>query len=70
MTMPPHQQRVVEERHELCARLEKLIAFIATPMFGGLDPAERARMRDQAATMTRLAEILSSRIGAFAPSKP
>jgi hypothetical protein len=66
MTLAPHQQRVVDERTEVSVRLEKLIAFITTNTFAAsVAPAEKARMRRQAAVMCEYVEILSARIAAF-----
>lgn len=64
-TLAPHQQRVVDERIETSGRLERLVAFIGTDMFAGLDVAEKSRMRRQAAVMTELVEILGARVAAF-----
>ena len=67
-TMQPHQQRVVDEKAELDERLAKLVAFTKTPIFEGLDIAERDRLDQQAATMTMYSDILGDRIAAFAPA--
>lgn len=66
-TMQPHQQRVVDERAELDDKYAKLVTFIGLPKFGSLDPAERDRLRAQAAAMQAYSEILEQRIDAFAP---
>jgi len=69
--LAPHQQRVVAERDELADRLAKLMAFFGTPMFAGLDAAERIRMRTQAHHMGGYLSILGDRIEAFtAPAGP
>jgi len=67
-TTQPHQQRVVDEKAELDERLAKLVAFTKTPIFGGLDSAERDRLGQQAATMAMYSDILGDRIAAFAPA--
>lgn len=67
-TMQPHQQRVVDEKAELDAKIEKLTAFARTPIFAGLDSAERDRLSRQAAAMTSYSCILHDRIAAFAPA--
>jgi hypothetical protein len=67
-TMQPHQQRVVDEKAELDERLEKLVAFSKTPVFAGLDSAERNRLSKQAEAMTMYSHILFDRIAAFAPA--
>jgi len=65
--MPPHQQRVVDEKAELDGRLAKLEAFFDTPIFAGLDPAEQQRLHDQAVAMHEYANILADRVEAFVP---
>lgn len=71
-TLAPHQQRVVDERAELSDRLSKLLGFFHTPIFAGLDAAERTRLRNQARFMDGYAAVLEERIAAFseAPSAP
>lgn len=65
-TFAPHEQRVIDERTEVSARLEKLLAFITSPMFTtNVGADEKARMRRQAAVMTEYVEILGARIAAF-----
>lgn len=64
-TLAPHQQRVVDERDELADRLSKLTAFFATPIFAGLDVAERMRLRTQAHHMGGYLAVLGSRVEAF-----
>lgn len=66
--LAPHQQRVVDEKAELDERLEKLVAFTKTPIFAGLDSAERNRLDKQAEAMTMYSYILFDRIAAFAPA--
>lgn len=63
--MQPHQERVVTEKRELDDRLEKLRAFIETPVFAGLDPAEKGRLWQQVGVMQWYSEILGARIAAF-----
>lgn len=64
-TLAPHQQRVVDERAELSDRLSKLLCFFQTPIFAGLDAAERTRLRNQARFMDGYAAVLEERIAAF-----
>lgn len=64
-TVPPHQQRVMAERHDLDDKLSKLAAFINTAQFSTLPGAEQARMRTQAVAMRTYSEILAERIAAF-----
>ena len=63
--LPPHQQRVVEEKAALSEKLEKLLAFFQSPIFAGLSEAERARLRNQARFMDGYAAVLEERIAAF-----
>jgi hypothetical protein len=63
--MKPHQQRVVEEKAELDAKMEKLGAFLGTPAYAGLSEAERSRLRSQALFMVGYSVILGERIEAF-----
>lgn len=67
-TMQPHQQRVVDERADLDARLAKLGAFFETPIFSSLDADEQWRLRQQHDAMAAYSGILSMRITAFAPA--
>jgi hypothetical protein len=67
-TMQPHQQRVVDEKCELDARLAKLTPFFNTPIFAGLGPDEQIRLGDQAYAMRTYSDILGQRIAAFAPA--
>ncbi len=63
--MQPHQQRVVDEKTELDAKLTKLKAFFDSETFTGLDNAEMARLREQAYVMGKYSQILGERIAAF-----
>lgn len=67
-TMRPHQQRVVDEKAELDARLAKLIPFFDTAIFAGLGGAEQSRLRQQSHAMACYSAILGERIDAFAPA--
>lgn len=64
-TLAPHQQRVVDEKTELSDRLSKLLNFFHTPIFAGLDAAEKARLRSQARFMDGYCAVLEERIAAF-----
>jgi hypothetical protein len=64
-TLPPHQQRVIDERTELDDKLGKLVGFTNTVQFSTLPGAEQARMRTQAVAMRTYSEILAERIAAF-----
>lgn len=64
--LPPHQQRVLDEKAELDDRLSKLTTFIeSSPIFAQLPIDEQERLRAQAAVMTDYSRILASRIAAF-----
>lgn len=70
-TLAPHQQRVVDEKTELSDRLSKLLNFFHTPIFAGLDAAEKARLRSQARFMDGYCAVLEERIAAFgSPAAP
>lgn len=63
--LPPHQQRVVDERTELDDKLSKLVGFFLAPLFSTLPGAEQDRMRAQAVAMRTYSGILRDRIAAF-----
>ena len=63
--LPPHQQRVVDERRELDERRDKLSAFYSTPIFHGLPESEQSRLLRQGVAMRSYSEILGERIAAF-----
>ena len=65
MLLLPHQQRVVAERDELIDRLQKLMAFLASPTFDALPKEERHHLVQQQAAMSLYATILGSRIAGF-----
>lgn len=62
---PPHQVRVFEEKWDLDERLNRLQAFLVTPMFASLPDDEKHRMQEQAKIMGALSEVLAQRIAAF-----
>ncbi|MCP4963674.1 MAG: hypothetical protein GY926_00375, partial [bacterium] len=49
--MEPYQQRVVAELEELQARIDKLIAFLPSPIGVGLDAADRVLLEQQLVMM-------------------
>ena len=64
--IPPHQQRVIDEKTELDAKAKKLSAFISeSPIFLDLDEDEQERMKVQNDLMWQYSEILGDRIAAF-----
>jgi hypothetical protein len=64
-SIPPHQQRVIDEKAELDEKRTKLKAFFDTPIFAGLDPNEQDRLCAQSEAMGNYSDILSQRIAAF-----
>lgn len=65
MSLAPHQERVVAEKADLDDRLQKLVAFFATPTYAGLSEAERSRLRSQSFFMIGYSAVLGERIEAF-----
>jgi hypothetical protein len=64
--MKEYQQRVVEEKQQLDARRDRLMAFMArNPSFYNLPYDERDRLRRQYHVMGLYAEILGQRIAVF-----
>ena len=63
--MAPYQQRVVDERAELDARIESLGKFFDTQTFQALDTGERSLLVQQHRVMKVYSHILGDRIGAF-----
>lgn len=61
----PHQQRVVAERAELDARIDKLHSFVSTDTFAALDAEEQERLHAQKAAMLDYSGALADRIAAF-----
>ncbi len=65
-TLPPHQQRVVDEHAELDLKTTKLAAFFGTPIYNSLPDAEQARLVKQLEVMHTYCGILQQRIESFA----
>jgi len=64
--IPPHQQRVIDERNELETKAKKLSDFIGlSPIFPTLAPEEQELLRVQCEVMWQYFEILQKRIGLF-----
>ena len=63
--IPEYQQRVIDERDALDAKIAALINFFETSMFAGLDEAERSRLANQARFMCGYSDVLDERIYAF-----
>lgn len=65
-TVPPHQQRVIDEKAARDGEISRLDAFInASPIFATLPKDEQARLRRQLDVMRELSVILGERIAAF-----
>lgn len=64
-TLPPHQQRVVEEHADLKEKVTRLQAFTDTPIFAGLPKAECNRLYRQLVWMEAYRDVLAERIAAF-----
>lgn len=65
--MQEFQKRVVEEKAELDSKMDRLTAFIDTPIFKSLPEAEQERMVRQLHHMGEYTAVLGERIAAFAP---
>lgn len=59
------KERVIDELEQLTAKVNALAKFITTPVFAGLDRAEKVRLEDQYGAMMTYAQILVRRIEAF-----
>jgi len=65
-TVPPHQQRVIDEKAARDGEVSRLAAFIdSNPVFPQLPADEQARLRRQLDVMRELSVILGERIAAF-----
>lgn len=65
-TLPPHQQRVLEEKQELDIRITRLDEFIErSPVFAQVPSDEQARLKRQLDVMHELSAILGERIAKF-----
>lgn len=66
-SIPPHQQRVIDEKRELDDKLQKLTTFISSEKFTIVvpDEAERSRLVCQEEMMRDYSAILGERIASF-----
>lgn len=65
-SIPPHQQRVIDEKAARDGEISRLAAFIdSNPAFPQLPADEQARLRRQLDVMRELSVILGERIAAF-----
>ena len=64
--LPPHQQRVLDEKQGLDICITKLDELIhRNPVFNGLPVSERGRLKRQLDVMQELSSILGERIANF-----
>ena len=64
--MEGYQQRVIDEKTDIEAKVNKLNDFIGyNPAFDKIDPAEQERMKEQNDIMWQYVEVLGRRIAAF-----
>jgi hypothetical protein len=63
--LKPHEQRVVEEKHALDAKCEKLFAFLDTPLYDSLPEEDQSLLQHQFNHMTNYSEVLAARIARF-----
>jgi hypothetical protein len=63
--LQPFQGRVVIEREDLHQKIERLAAFVTTPLYEKLDIKEKDRLQDQLIAMRKYESILDERIKAF-----
>lgn len=63
--MQPHQQRVVEGKTELDAKLLNLKEFKKGPIYASLDQFEQERLDRQLGIMYSYSGVLAERIAAF-----
>lgn len=61
----PFQQRVVDERHELSFKLDRLTAFLKGDVFKSLPTDEQARLTRQHHFMSEYSAVLAERIVHF-----
>ena len=65
-TVPPHQQRIIDEKAARDSEISRLAVFIdSNPVFPQLPADEKARLRRQLDVMRELSVILGERIAAF-----
>lgn len=65
MQLQPHQERVVAERAEVSAKVDRLDSFIRSDSFDMVPIDEQVRLARQLHIMMRLRDVLDERIAAF-----
>lgn len=60
--MLPHQERLIEEKRDLEAKIEKLLAFILDANFDRVPSQEQWLLRQQYLIMKEYADILALRV--------
>jgi hypothetical protein len=63
--MQPHEQRVVDEKHELDIKIEKLYAFFVNPIYAALNLHQQDLFQRQYSAMKMYSHILELRIKEF-----
>jgi hypothetical protein len=64
--LQPHQQRVVAECEQLADRIQKLEAFLSTPVFAGLPEDDQQLLKMQADAMVLYLGIINTRVSKYA----
>lgn len=59
------QQRVIEEKHDLAEKMDRLLKFMESPSFYGLGAHEQHLLNDQYRAMAEYFNILGKRIEIF-----
>lgn len=65
VTYAAHEQRVIEENYELQVKIDKLEAFMLTPVFTGLQEEDQLNLQKQFGAMQLYARMLRERIKRF-----
>ena len=63
--MQPHEQRVLDEHHDLASKMSKLSDFLESSLFKGLPSADRVLLETQYYQMSGYLETLQQRISRF-----
>lgn len=63
--MLPFQERVIAEKNDLDAKIQKLAEFLESPVFGKLSASDQENLRHQLDLMGQYSAVLGSRIGLF-----